>query len=253
MEEKNKKEYLHELYSKRLHSNTNLPHAQQFEYIRKQINVKEVPYCQTMKKLVKIEVGACPNCDSTSYCVDYYHGERVCPECGCVIDTVVFERPSYAQLNKVAPREKFSYKDKEYLKAKNYTYVTEAKEWKKRQIQREIDVLSSSMELNISSKQKVETIIEKVGLKKLYSRGDVTTIICAVIRYILKNQKYVNLVLLRYDRNIFKDNLTPKEYNIVERNIEKHFGEDYVNTSKTKKKKNNKRKRKNKKHNKIKS
>lgn len=252
--EKNTKKYLREIYSKRLNSNTNLPHAQQYEHIRKQNTIKEISYLKTTKKLIKLEIGSCPMCDSPSYCVDYWHGERVCPECGCVIDTVLFEEPSFHQHNTI-DRQRFTYKEKKYLKSKNYLFLTEAKEWKRRQIQREIDVLSSSIQLNVYNKEKVQDIIKTVGLKRLHSREDVTTIICAVIRYVLKNQKYVNLVGLRYDRGIFKNNLNAKQYKVVENNINKYYsiGENYANSSKTKKKKNNKRKRKNKKHDKIKS
>ena len=249
--EENKKQYLNKIFQQRLHENINLPHLQQYEHVYKQNTIKEVKYKKTKKRVVSLELGLCPNCDSKTYCVDYIHGERVCPQCGYVFDEFVFEKPRYLSAMNIE-RGQLSYQDKQYLKLKNYKFVTEAQAWKKRQIQREIDVLTSYIELNKSNKQIVEEIIEKVGLKKLHSRASSTTIICAVIRYVLKSQSCKNLVSLRYDRSIFKENLSAKEYIIVEKNIIKHYGDLHVNPPKTKKKKIKKRQRKNKKYSKNK-
>ena len=186
---------------------------------------------------------------NTTYCIDYHRGEKVCPKCGFVFSNTVFERPRYFPMTKFD--ENTISKQKNYSKNKRYLHMTEATEWKKRQIQREIDVVCTSLQLSTYNKKRLESIIDTCGLKKLHRKADMTSIICAVARYLIKNQEHVPLVLLRYDRGIFKESLTKEEYLIVEKNITKIFGDtyDYIPS----KKKHPKRKNKNKKHFKNKS
>lgn len=222
------KNKINQIFKERLHENKNLPQLQQHEHIIKQTIIRTEKYKNTTKKVVTLELGFCPECDSKTYCVDYIHGERVCPQCGYVFDQIIFEKPKYNVPRKISHPVRFSFKEKQYLKSKNYHYVTEAKEWKKRQVEREIDVIASNLQMNTYNKNKVKDIVEKTGLKRLHGTATTTTILCAVARYVLKYNERNNLVALRYDRNIFKNNLNAKEYAIVENNIKKHHGEKYV-------------------------
>lgn len=250
MEDKEKKQYLKKIFEKRLHPNKSLSQKQQFEHIvHKETIDSEYKYEQTTKKLLHLDIGICPECDNTTYCIDYHRGERVCPQCGFVFSNTVFETPRHPPIPKF-DKNTIPKKEK-YPNNKRYLYMTEAAEWKKRQIQREIDVVVTSLQMSHYNKKRLEDIINTCGLKKLHRKADMTTIICAVARYLIKNQKHKPLVYLRYDRGIFKESLTKEEYLVVEKNITKIFGDtyDYIPS----KKKPHKRKNKNKKHFKNKS
>lgn len=247
------KKTMHELFNERIHMNTNLPQAQQFEHVKKTTVIDpQHQYKRTTKKLVKLEIGSCPSCDSTTYCVDYFHGERVCPKCGLVLDNIVFEIGSkYTYIPTLNSKRTYSYKEKQFLRSKNYLYYTEAQEWKKQQISREIDVICSALGVNSKTKKYVREIISKTeNMKKLHSKATISTIIAAVTRYVMKNHQRKNIVELRFDRNVFKDTLNRNDYDIVEKNIKKMFGDSYAYKKKANKKK---RKRKSKKHSKANS
>ncbi len=237
VDNKTNKLKLKEIFQNRLNENKSLPQKQQFEHIvSKEIIDSDYKYERTTKKLMKLEIGLCPECDNTTYCIDYNRGERVCPQCGYVFSNTVFERPRF----KPVPKDYGNIRDQRYMKFTNnkkYLYATEAKEWKKRQIQREIDVVSTSLQMSHYNKKRLYSIIEDVGLKKLHHKANMTTIICAVARYLLINQENKPLVQLRYDRGIFKENLSRQEYIVVEKNIINLFGDKYAYRTKTKKKK----------------
>lgn len=241
---KNNKE---KIFKKRLSENKTLPKNQQIEHITHQETIqKDHPYQRTTKKLIKLEIGTCPECTCNTYCIDYHRGERVCPECGYVFNNTIYEQPKHAHTDKIQ-KTKFSQKDKQYLRNRNHHFVTEAKEWKQRQIQREIDVISTALELNNHTKSIFQEIISKTTLKKLHNKAHTTTILCGVARYCIKNQLHTPIVTLRYDRGIFKDNLTAQEYRIIQKNIEKLFGDTYAHSKETQQKK-KRRNRKGKKH-----
>lgn len=246
VDEKTDKERIKQIFQDRLNENKSLPQKQQFEHIMNKETIDpECKFENTTIQLVKLEIGLCPECDNTSYCIDYFRGERVCPKCGYVFSNTVFERPRY----KPIPKEYgnvYTQRYPRYTNNKKYLYATEAKEWKKRQIQREMDVVCTSLQMSSYNKKRLQSIIDNVGLKKLHQKANMTTIICAVARYLLKNQEHKPLVLLRYDRGIFKDNLSKQEYMVVEKNIIKLFGDKYAYRTKTKKKKKTKNSFKNK-------
>ena len=243
---KETKNKINNIFTHRLSENKNLPQKQQFEHIVSRETIdSEYKYENTTKKLLKLEIGLCQECQSSTYVIDYHRGERVCPECGYVFNNTVFEKPRYIIHN--TENTIYPQKYMKFTNNKKYLYMTEAKKWKEAQIQREIDVISTSLQLSKYNKEKLKEIIKAHGLKKLHSKANVTTIICAVARYLLKNTKNNPLVSLRYDRGVFETNLSRQEYEIVEKNIYLLFGDKYAYNPKTKKKKpKNRKKRKSK-------
>lgn len=70
--------------------------------------------------------------------------------------------------------------------------------------------------------QQVMTIINDAkSLKKIHSRLPVETIIIGICRYVIKQKKCLPY-LLRFKNQIYREyKLTKKDYNIIERNINK--------------------------------
>ena len=220
-------EYYNSLYN---HKN-NLPKAQQNEHIKNRniinknqkykIKRKGIIFENTLP-LINIERGSCPECDCKTYSYDQSRGEKVCPQCGLVLEEnipqVIPTRDVYKK-----PNNDFTWEEKMFLRKNgHHRYQTDTKQWYNNHDNRTIKSLSNQAQLN--KKQQIETkyIIDCMGFKKLHSRANKPEIICAVIRYVLK-QSYTIPSLLRFNQGIFKELLTQDTYDIVERNIKEYF------------------------------
>ncbi len=221
------KKYYNDLYT----HNNNLPRAPQNEHIKKRniLNKKQkykitrnnITYTNTLP-LVNITRGTCPECDCKTYSYDSWRGEKVCPQCGLVLEEnipqIIPTRDIYKQ-----PSKDYTWEEKMYLrKYGHHRYTTDTKQWLNNHDNRTIKSLSCQAQLN--KKQQIETkyIIDCIGFKKLHSRANKPEIICAVIRYVLKQNNTIPS-LLRYNQGVFKGILTPRIYEVVERNINKYF------------------------------
>lgn len=221
------KKYYTQLYT---HKN-NIPQAPQNEHItHKELIVDKLPYHITKNNitytnklpLYKITRGQCPECNCKTYSYDQWRGEKVCPQCGLVLEE---NRTNYKEPLQPRPRplKTLTYEDKKFLKKLGHKhYTANKKEWTHNYNNITIQTLSNQAQLN--KKQKIETqyIIDTLGFKKLHSRATKPEIIAGVIRYVMK-QTYSNQAQLRYNQGIFKNLLTKEIYNIIERNIKKHL------------------------------
>lgn len=213
-----------------LHKN-HLPHAPQTEHIKKRevINkhqqykktVNGLTYTNTLP-LIKITPGKCPECNCHTYSYDRWRGEKVCPQCGLVLE----EGISQSSHNREAyhkPDKTWTWEEKRFLKKYgNYPYTTPTREWLNNIDNKTIQSLCCQAQLN--HKQKIETkyIIDNIGFKKLHGSATKPVIISAVIRYVLK-RTCKKPSLLRYNQGIFKDLLTKEVYKVVEKNIIKRI------------------------------
>lgn len=225
--------YYDELFT---HKN-NLPRAPQSEHIRKReiidknhkyrITDNDIIFENTLP-LINIERGTCPECDCKTYSYDSWRGEKVCPQCGLVLEEnipqIIPTRDVYKK-----PSTDFTWEEKMYLrKYGHHRYSTDTKQWYNNHDNRTIKSLSCQAQLN--KKQQIETkyIIDNMGFKKLHSRANKPEIICAVIRYVMKQSGTIP-PLLRFNQGVFKDFLTQDIYNIVEQNITNFFkGKEYT-------------------------
>lgn len=221
------KEYYNRLYT---HTN-NLPRAQQTEHIKKKTIINKSQKHKTKQDniifennlpLIHIERGSCPECECKTYSYDNWRGEKVCPQCGLVLEENIPQIIPTRDIYK-APSKDYTWEEKTFLrKHGHHRYTTDTRQWYNNHDNRTIKSLSNQAQLN--RKQQIETkhIIDCMGFKKLHSRASKPEIICAVIRYVLKQNKIIPS-MLRYNIGIFRDTLTPKTYKVVEHNIQKYF------------------------------
>ena len=220
-------EYYDELY---LHTN-NIPHAQQTEHIRKKEIVNKTYKHKTVRDgttyestvpLIKITRGTCPECDCHTYSYDMWRGEKVCPQCGLVLEEGLAQQPIHQTAYR-KPKRGYTYQEKKFLrKYGHHKFTTDTKEWLENCNNKMIKALSNQAMLNKNQEMQVKYILDTMGYKKLHSRATQPQIISAVIRYVLK-QSYTVPALLRYNQNIFKELLTKEIYDVVERNIKNYY------------------------------
>lgn len=225
-------------YNKLFQHENHLPHAQQTEHIQKReiidknhkytIENGNVTYQNTLP-LLKITRGSCPECNCKTYSYDQWRGEKVCPQCGLVIEEGIAQQPYYSETYR-KPKTTLTWEEKNYLrKHGHYKYLNNPRDWINNITNKTIKSLTGQAQLNKQQQMETKYILDVMGFKKLHSRATKTQIITAVIRYILKKSK-TKPPLLRYNIGIFKDNLTPEVYNKVEENITKHFKQVKQNT-----------------------
>lgn len=220
------------LYYERLFEHENyLPHAQQTEHIEKRTIINKnqkyiierngITYQNTLP-LIDITYGSCPECDCKTYSYDQWRGEKVCPQCGLVLEEGLAQQPYYSEAYR-KPKTTLTWEEKNFLKNYgHYKYLNNSKDWLNNITNKTIKSLTGQAQLNKQQQMETKYILDVMGFKKLHSRATKSQIISAVIRYVLKRSK-TTPALLRYNCGIFKDNLTPEVYNKVEENINKYF------------------------------
>ena len=216
--------------------NNHLPHAPQTEHIKKRsISDKKKKHNKTKNNityhdtlpLIQLDRGSCPECDCKTCSYDMWRGEKVCPQCGYVFVEGLAQQPYHCETYR-KPQTDYTWEEKQYLRKYGHNhFTTNTKEWINNHDNKTIQSLSCQAQMNKLQKMEVKYIIDTIGFKKLHSRADKPTIICAVIRYVLK-QTYKKSTLLRYNQGIFKDLLTKEAYEVVERNINKHLNKKNV-------------------------
>lgn len=234
---------LNEYYSQLYHHNNNLPKAPQTEHVKKRTVISKrqkykkrndsTSYINTLP-LINIERGTCPECDCRTYSYDSWRGEKVCPQCGLVLEEGIAQQPYHKEIYR-KPNKSLTWEEKRFLrKYGHHRITTDSKEWWNNYDNKTIKCLTSQAMMNKRQKMETQYIIDNIGFKKLHSRANKPEIICAVIRYVLKKENYSSS-LLRYNQGIFKENLTKEIYDIVENNIKKYFrnereGKDVIKT-----------------------
>lgn len=220
-------EYYSNLYSHENH----LPHAPQTEHVKKRelinknqkyIKVKDNITYENTLPLFNIEYGTCPECNCNTYSYDMWRGEKVCPQCGLVLEEGIAQQLYTKEIYK-KPETCFTWDEKKFLKKYGHgSYTIPAQEWMNNLDKKTVQSLMSQAQLNRKQKNETKHIINTIGFKKLHSKAKKTEIICAVIRYVQK-QNYDNIALLRYNYGIFKEFLNEDVYNVVENNINKYM------------------------------
>lgn len=218
-------------YSNLFSHENHLPHAPQTEHIQKKeiINpyhkhtetINGLTYNNTLP-LIKLTIGTCPECDCHTYSYDSWRGEKVCPQCGLVLEEGIAQQPYHREAYKKTSNT-WTLDEKRFLrKYGKYPYATPTREWVNNIDNKTIQSLTCQAQLN--RKQKIETkyIIDNIGFKKLHGSATKPVIISAVIRYVMK-RTCKKPSLLRYNQGIFKELLTSEVYTIVENNINKHL------------------------------
>jgi len=220
-------QYYNNLFS---HQN-NLPHAPQTEHIQKrEIINKNQKYTKTNNgityentlPLIKITHGTCPECDCKTYSYDMWRGEKVCPQCGLVLEEGIAQQPYYTEIYK-KHNHSLTWEEKLFLrKHGHHKYQIPAEEWNDNIDNKTIKSLAGQAQLNRHQQIELKYIIDTIGFKHLHPKANKPEIICAVIRYLMK-QTYNSPSNLRYNQGIFKDLLTEDVYQIVECNLIKHL------------------------------
>ena len=232
-------QYYNKLYT---HKN-NLPHAPQTEHTQHTQTIQKKYKHTTTKNgitytthlpLLKITRNTCPECNCHTYSYDTWRGEKVCPQCGLVLeDNLTNTHPIQPQTYKHTHKS-FTKEEKQFLRKHGHykkIYNGQKKEWTNNHNNRTIQTLTSQAQLNKRQKNETQYIIDTIGFKKLHSRASKPEIISAVIRYVMK-QTYTNQAQLRYNQNIFKNLLTKEVYEVTEKNIQKHFQKTKTQTTK---------------------
>lgn len=226
-------QYYQQLYT---HTN-NLPRAQQNEHIQKRKTInKKTPYTThkngitytTHLPTYQITRGECPECNCKTYSYDKWRGEKVCPQCGLVLEDTLPQTTHYTNTTNTPlhkPHIGYTIEEKKYLKqTTNHKppYTANKTHWWNKHTTQLIQTLTSQAQLNKKQKLQTQYIIDTIGFKKLHSRANRQTIITAVIRYILK-QNYKNTTTLRYNIGIYKNTLDKETYTTIEENIQKYM------------------------------
>lgn len=224
-------EDLREYYNSIFQHENHIPHATQTEHIKKRTIVNKnqkyritrngITYRNTLP-LLNLEYGHCPECNCKTYSYDTWRGEKVCPQCGLVLEEGIAQQPFHREIYR-KPVNDFTWEEKKYLKKYGHSiFLSNSKEWANNHNNKSIKSLSNQAQLNKRQSMETKYIIDNMGFKKLHSRANKPEIICAVIRYVLK-QNCTNPSNLRYNQGIFKNLLTPEIYRVVENNIIKYF------------------------------
>ena len=232
-------ENINKYYNELFEHDNYLPHAQQMEHIKKRTIINKnqkyiiqrngITYENTLP-LINIEYGSCPECGCKTYSYDQWRGEKVCPQCGLVIDEGMAQQPFFCEAYR-KPKTTLTWEEKNFLKNHgHYKYLNNAKDWMNNITNKMIKSLTGQAQLNKQQSIETKYILDVMGFKKLHSRATKTQIISAVIRYVLKQNK-TPPALLRYNCGIFKENLTPEIYDKVEENITKYFKNIKNNTN----------------------
>lgn len=228
---------IHEYYQQLYTHTNNLPKAPQNEHIQKRKTInKKTPYTTNKNGITytthlptyQITRGHCPECNCKTYSYDKHHGEKVCPQCGLVLEDTLPQTDKHTNTNNTplhTPYHGYTYEEKKYLRTHQHhkpPYTANKTHWWNKHTTQLIHTLTSQAQLNKTQKIQTQYIIDTIGFKKLHSRANRQTIITAVIRYILK-QTYTTTQSLRYNTGIYKNNLDKETYDLIEQNIQKHM------------------------------
>lgn len=193
-----------------------------------QPQLKQIVRSKTNIPLAKqgINNNGCPLCKCKLTLYDELKSETLCADCGYVYEIEYYDTIEYTQHNTTKPYTGtgYTHTEKKYFKHKNkkkinFTSSTERNKIYYRQL---VDMLKFELALTKYDIQQVMTIINDAkSLKKIHSRLPVETIIIGICRYVIKQKKCLPY-LLRFKNQIYKEyKLTKKDYNIIERNINK--------------------------------
>lgn len=167
----------------------------------------------------------CPLCGSIITLYDTERSEKLCADCGYVYDETYYDNQTNNDNSKPYTGTKLTKTEHKFFKKihrkehnfsssseRNHDYYNDT-----------IDIVKTDLCLTKTEVYEVKQIINNVNLKKLHSRVKADTIIVGVCRYVAKSHKKID-TLLRFKNSLYRDyNLTRKEYNIIEKNIEKEF------------------------------
>lgn len=188
--------------------------GKQGHYIRRKEQDKDGIY--------HVTYGWCPECFCQTYVSDRWHGERVCPVCGLVLDSNTYQGQNehntlyggYNAMNSLTSDERL-YKNYKGLHIPDFATGKETRKAKYWRI-----ISHYAIELNVYEvdKQNISKFIQKEQVQQLGLA--MNKIILSLMKYIISTRKHQEN---RIDRGIFKEeNLSKKEYQRVIQFLFKH-------------------------------